>query len=628
MASQHEYERVDDATLHDDVHSTAEDRESIELKRIHSPHDSLAPLADAPPTHSQVFNSTKQTWRIFYPQFVRWLGTVIIVIFMLATLKIYQGKGNFSRAQKHSFNTIITALSLALGLNFFEAFKDIAKVLRWKILAGRSHSIHEFDLILSIESLSKVVELAWASRRKILIVAICVSWLLLNLIAQAAVAVIGLTYSADSGTDWQGTYPQAGLVNASDLGCYSDNKSPCPSEIGIPEHEVEQIIAHSLGEMAQNSACRTYNDLSEVYESDANPLYWCNQNPGRQEFAYRFTEVNPVDTIRVYPRLTNRVITAASSRCYQYNIDTSSGVKVNDLNGDLAAYNWSYSNGTVNGSITIPTTYSAFDSTTYVYRGTNIPQLETQQACGSRCMWMWAYRARSTFPQDSGQEMAVFQCPITISEVSNTTNATQEISDGMAKLAAASIALQGRFVGLNQTTQVWTQYQLYPWGATWEIHNHKIDEVGANMASFALGSLASMAVRNPSIQVHGLVPILGYHLSIHWNYVVGLCACIVGVHFALFAAAVYTTRLVVIKDESNLSIARLLRPLVEHLGESGTLMDGEKMSAVIEEKLPNGIVYGPREEGGVGGERRLDVGEGLKSRRMWPDGRHPDGRYS
>jgi len=48
-----------------------------------------------------------------------------------------------------------------------------------------------------------------------------------------------------------------------------------------------------------------------------------------------------------------------------------------------------------------------------------------------------------------------------------------------------------------------------------------------------------------------------------------------------------------------LSIARLLRPLVDRMGDSGTLLDGKEMSGVIEESVPRGGVYGPRE--GKGG---------------------------
>lgn len=162
--------------------------------------------------------------------------------------------------------------------------------------------------------------------------------------------------------------------------------------------------------------------------------------------------------------------------------------------------------------------------------------------------------------------------------------------------------------------------------ATWEVHNHRIDEVGANMASFALGSLASMATRNPTFEVEGLVPILGYNLSIHWNYVIALCACIVGIHFVLFAAAVYTSRLVIIKDDTNLSTARLLKPLVEYLGPRATLLEGRELCKAIEEHIPRGFVYGPRKERELG-RMALDLGEEVMLRRQLSTGRHPDGMY-
>lgn len=146
------------------------------------------------------------------------------------------------------------------------------------------------------------------------------------------------------------------------------------------------------------------------------------------------------------------------------------------------------------------------------------------------------------------------------------------------------------------------------------------------MAEFALGSLALLATQTPKIQVNGDVPHLGSNLSIHWGNVIALCAGIVGAHLAIFAAAIYIGRLVIIRDESFLSIARLLRPLVEHLGDGGTLLDGEETSTVIEAKVPGDFVYGPRESDREGW-RILDIGGDIKPRENWNDKRHPDGRY-
>jgi hypothetical protein len=65
------------------------------------------------------FNSKDQTRRLFAKQIFRWLATVIIIAFVLATFRIYERKGPITSAQKVTFNIIQTALSLALGLNFF-----------------------------------------------------------------------------------------------------------------------------------------------------------------------------------------------------------------------------------------------------------------------------------------------------------------------------------------------------------------------------------------------------------------------------------------------------------------------------------------------------------------------------
>ena len=146
------------------------------------------------------------------------------------------------------------------------------------------------------------------------------------------------------------------------------------------------------------------------------------------------------------------------------------------------------------------------------------------------------------------------------------------------------------------------------------------------MAEFALGSLASMAIRNPSVQSYGAVPILGFNLTVQWGSTSGLCGAIVSVHLLFIAAAVYTSSKVIIKDDSNLSTARLLRPLVDHLGSQGTLIEGKDISRVIEDNGIRGLVYGPREDPGAGG-RVLDISDRVMPRRTLAGSRHPDGAY-
>ena len=52
----------------------------------------------------------------------------------------------------------------------------MAKVLRWRVLANRSFTIREADLILGSESLMKILELMGESLRKPLTLFICICW--------------------------------------------------------------------------------------------------------------------------------------------------------------------------------------------------------------------------------------------------------------------------------------------------------------------------------------------------------------------------------------------------------------------------------------------------------------------
>ncbi len=70
--------------------------------------------------------------------------------------------------------------------------------------------------------------------------------------------------------------------------------------------------------------------------------------------------------------------------------------------------------------------------------------------------------------------------------------------------------------------------------AAWEVHFKAPDQVGADMAEFAIGSISTMARTNRKIQVDSLVPHLGSHLEVKWYYVIPLVAGICGAHLVLF----------------------------------------------------------------------------------------------
>ncbi|MCJ1268370.1 hypothetical protein MMC22_008258 [Lobaria immixta] len=437
-------------------------------------------------------------------QFSRWFLSVLCVAFLLASLAIYQTKGILTSTQVKTFNAITTTLGLVLNLCFFDAFKDLAKVSRWRILARQGWNDLEKKLIRDLAKLSAVA---------------------LNLSAQAVVALISQVYSMQGGTNWNETYIRPARINASDLSCYyhhryDDQKYVCETSPEVVQGIVHAYGEHAFGSLSDSNDCVNYTNVEDVLRSGTNPKYYCRRTPpGQQEFAYRFLEYNPQDHQRTYPFMTDRVITASAGQCYQYSL----------LQREKAAggrsFNFTYANKTFSDSILIPAQIDNFLGTVYIYRGLNTPQNATRYSCGPRCIWMWAYR--------NGRNDNFYQCPITVNSVQNASQDAHRVSDDIARLAASSIGLQGG----NSLGHA--QFQFYPIATDWDIHSKKIDHVGSNMAEFALGSIATMATNNPSIQISGTLPTLGRRLEVTWAYAIALLVIIAGVHSALLASAIY-----------------------------------------------------------------------------------------
>ena len=74
--------------------------------------------------------------------------------------------------------------------------------------------------------------------------------------------------------------------------------------------------------------------------------------------------------------------------------------------------------------------------------------------------------------------------------------------------------------------------------SAYETHFAQPDRVGAFMAEFALGSLATMARLNPLIETQGMVPYLGSRLDVHWNYMIILVIGIAAVHLLLLVGSI------------------------------------------------------------------------------------------
>ena len=540
---------------------------------------------------------------------ISWLCAVVCMALILVILKLYETKGVFGGHLKRMFQAFTTILILILGLVLADAFTSVAKAMKWWILARKPRSFRQMDLIMGIEKGTNVVKLALESRSSTRVWSFI--WLLSFIVSlfpdlsavlailrnpqgvQALVAIISVTFTITDGTDWNSTFTTPGGVTVSNLSCYF-HSDPGHSTPSCDPHEgTKQGIAHAFGELAQESRCKSYDKISEVLESRENVRYFCRRDAGRQEFTYRFSEYNPEDRQRAYPYFTNRTISVSSGQCYVYDQTHSEPAK--DTNGLDGARNKFFTNGTYSGNITVPNQSAGLDATTYIYRGTDPPANETAWSCGPRCIWMWAFKEALSFPPADPREPPVpqfFQCPITVSAVANApaddAADPRHVPDDVARTAAAAIALEGRSAWATGPN-LWTQFRYYPYGSVWETHYRRPHEVGANMAEFALGSLATMDARNPRLTVPGTRPHLGSTLAVDWRFFVGLCVSMAGIHFLLLAAAGWATLRHAAQDASALAVARLLEPLVSASGPAGPLLGGKAGGKEISDALDDGL---------------------------------------
>ena len=92
--------------------------------------DTMAfPEALSTPNGRQLDAGTARRFFSFYQQILRLSLTILCVVFLLASLKIYQDKGNLTSTEVNTFNAISSCLALLIGLSFFVRLIQSLKAL-------------------------------------------------------------------------------------------------------------------------------------------------------------------------------------------------------------------------------------------------------------------------------------------------------------------------------------------------------------------------------------------------------------------------------------------------------------------------------------------------------------------
>lgn len=540
------------------------------------------------------FDPNKQTLKIFQSQIPRLVLTLVLLVGYVVTLLTCQAKQPVDRGYKRVFEAVSTGLILGLGLNFFEAFKDLARVARWRILSSRFVGLRKVVLVLGAESLLKVFRLMTLSAPKSLEFRVSIIWLLVNLGAQVLVAILPFFASLKSGYDSTGVTISQGSVAVPKLDCfYRSNVTQCEGDI---QRRLDPAIAHVYGEgrSFDDERCR-YQSTDQIHRAPQTCRYLARAD--RREFAVRYADSNPADMINAYPYYgAQRFITVAATGCNGNLTNDPSLADGHD--GPKSELVWPYQNSTGFYSLSIPRSILARSSTTYIWNGTAPPPLATEYTCGPRCVVLFALRDMERGPD---HEITIFQCRIMISLMSNVKHPAHVLSDSIARTAAASVALSGRwrlgFVGGPPLD--WRQFQLYQDGAAWATTlDDSPDDVGARMAEFAASTLTTMAQQNPSTNVTGSLPILGYQTDVEWKSTIGLTVSVAAAHLFMMTLTILLARPIIVVSDKYLTRVMLLRGLMR------SASDGDELHL-----LPGAEITRESEHstGAEGLERRRDV---------------------
>ncbi|KAG9253790.1 uncharacterized protein F5Z01DRAFT_129088 [Emericellopsis atlantica] len=494
---------------------------------VAGPHDDFAPAR---------FRSPRQLYKLLLYHFAGWLITAAIVGSFYGVLVHYSDKGVMLYKDKRVFNAVIIALSIMLSLNLESCLKAMTGDLRWWVLSLRDWTLPEADLILQSEHFSYLLKLFVVASHWILRIVI-VSWILLHIAAQVAVATIGLTHTVETAA--HATVTRPGLVTVPDMSQIETTrviKSPTHA------HAALRYTANSYGQIALGYNWATLEQRPEpgtLWSPEGNLLY-CGLD--RCEFV--FYDANPSKRQSYLTVVTDRSV-ASVAHCEAYRVirggdGNSTTITIDDA--DASELEVPAINGDDQTTF-LTATDAGFDGPTGV---------------------VLAFEASRTNPW-------FYACNVTVEPVQNAVLPEHELGANVSSLASVAIALQAYGASTQGSSAAGMgaarQFQSYPAASTYgDPKGGNASAMALNMASFSTGVIAVTALANNDIDIPGQRPLGGVELRISdWTALHTILGLIAGVHFLLGLVTCLVANRVVVQTRTELAMAELLRPASQKL---------------------------------------------------------------
>ncbi|UZP42675.1 hypothetical protein NXS19_010491 [Fusarium pseudograminearum] len=416
----------------------------------------------------------------------RWFASVLFVIAIYVVLWHFSQQNVMGTGTKREFNALIIGLSLGLGMSITISLEAMAKEIRWWILELREWSKRETELILKAKDLTKVIQLTWETgSRSIRIYAI--TFVLLNLVSQIALAMLGLIYSTNTADSAAILKP--GNVTVPD---FSDLETARVLSSKSQALGAMRYTANSYGTIALGWV---WGDIDAVPTpgtlwDNNDPLIYCGKKYCRfvfQEWASRPKKYDLVVS-------TNRTVDATGN-CRSWKVTKGGGgneMSITIADDDRTEVNITAMNGV--------------NQTTFMF--------DAAKDQGETWSEIAAFEASETSPW-------FYRCNISFGPVLNAYRKEHVLGVNITSLASSAIALQGYGASSLGPTNSNRQFQSYPAESTYGAPaNGNTDKMGALVAAFSAGVVAVVGQAASTLIIPGLQPQNGVVLEVSkWAYV-------------------------------------------------------------------------------------------------------------
>ncbi|ETN46922.1 uncharacterized protein HMPREF1541_01111 [Cyphellophora europaea CBS 101466] len=542
--------------------------------------------SDSPPSSSTVreYQPGRQRIRLFVAAFAQWLCTALFCALLAVFLWGFAQLDLMKVWQVKMFNALMVLASMWLGTNLTSSLREYAMMMRWRILAMKHRSLREMDLIMQCDSLRAVIKLFFTAKcshgwgpSKTQIG--CLIWVAINLALAVLVALLGLTYNLATAE-----YPELkyGLISTVNLSLVRDIWG-----VEDPSYAAQLGAANGFGIQGQD-----YNFTDgpvpgqtgpTTYGSPMTPNIYAFDNWA--EMRYFFMDLNPDNPNLSI--LTKRSV-GVQATCEQLPV----------LSGGNGISPYVEFLDTNNVTTILDAVRVGPGATTYISM--------LNSTCGPRCTELFVLQSANN---DTIPEPGFFRCNNTVSTTSgideyiqsNQTSDLYELPDQQAQIFAGAIG----WTGFNFSAEDQYQYVRYPpdsWWSPYEPSN--ATKTAEHIMEFAIEAIAALDNNGPRTDVAGWYPITAQRVSVNWRWAATLLSVIPALHALAMVGVVLWAGEVVIRDESCLSVARLLRPVVEKLGPHGCLLTGQEIAESLEDVRVRYGVEGWEDQGGEEDEVR------------------------